>query len=258
MDQIRISDNDEPTGKAIFQRVGNCQNNCLLIPGANLTHSENQIFEFLESARPDDVFVVQGETNQICFSITQAREKKMKIVFNPAPHPPLNWTQLKTLNIDWLILNQFESESILGESITAAQSDDEVFSLMERICTVSGSTNLILTLGPAGSKILIKDFENQLCYFTSASSFKGACVIDATGAGDTFVGYFVGCFFFDHLWDRDDEPSLISRIEYSIRVATVAAAQCILKVGAACAVPEISQVIHLIDQVDCSTVIRQM
>ena len=119
--------------------------------------------------------MLQNEINNIKEIIDRAYHKKMKIVFNPAPFN--NEILSYDLNkISTLILNQTE-----GKALSKEKKHDGILKVLN---SKFKNTEIILTLGKKGS---IYSFKNELIKIKAHQ----VDTIDTTGAGDTYIGYYV-------------------------------------------------------------------
>ena len=175
-DNILLSDN--PTGHAIIQVNKKGENSIIIHGGANHDFNLKSIKSILSKFETGDVLLLQNEINNIEEIIDRAHNKKMKIIFNPAP---FNNDILKyDLNkINTLILNQSEGEGLSNEKIP-----DKILKVLNNNFK---NTEIILTLGEKGSLYSYKDELIKI----RAHDVK---TVDTTGAGDTFIGYYVAGF----------------------------------------------------------------
>ena len=136
----------------------------------------------------------------------------MKIVFNPAPFNKkiLSYDLNK---ISTLILNQTE-----GEALSKEKKPDNILKVLN---SKFKNTEIILTLGEKGS---IYSFKDQLLKIEAHR----ADTVDTTGAGDTFIGYYVA--------------GLISGMnkKENLNRASEAAAIATTKIGGAESIPKIN------------------
>ena len=119
--------------------------------------------------------MLQNEINNIKEIIDRAHHKKMKIVFNPAPfnYEILSYDLSK---ISTLILNQTE-----GEALSKKKKPDNILKVLN---SRFNNTEIILTLGEKGS---LYSFKDELVKIKAHK----LNTVDTTGAGDTFIGYYV-------------------------------------------------------------------
>ena len=209
-ENILIGDN--PTGHAIIQVDKKGENSIIIHGGAN----DNVDIKFIESVlskfNSGDILVLQNEINNIKEIIKRAHHKKMKIVFNPAPFNKkiLSYDLNK---ISTLILNQTE-----GEALSKEKKPDNILKVLN---SKFKNTEIILTLGEKGS---IYSFKDQLFKIEAHR----ADTVDTTGAGDTFIGYYVA--------------GLISGMnkKENLNRASEAAAIATTKIGGAESIPRIN------------------
>tara|TARA_Y100001936_G_scaffold248866_1_gene297739 strand:+ start:1362 stop:2225 length:864 start_codon:yes stop_codon:yes gene_type:complete len=172
-ENILIGDN--PTGHAIIQVDKKGENSIIIHGGANDDVDIKFIESVLSKFNSGDILVLQNEINNVKEIIKRAHHKKMKIVFNPAPFNKkiLSYDLNK---ISTLILNQTE-----GEALSKEKKPDNILKVLN---SKFKNTEIILTLGEKGS---IYSFKDQLFKIEAHR----ADTVDTTGAGDTFIGYYV-------------------------------------------------------------------
>ena len=209
-DNILLSDN--PTGHAIIQVNKKGENSIIIHGGANHDFNLKSIKSILSKFETGDVLLLQNEINNIDEIIDRAHYKKMKIIFNPAP---FNNDILKyDLNkINTLILNQSEGEGLSNEKIP-----DKILKVLNNNFK---NTEIILTLGEKGSLYSYKDELIKI----RAHDVK---TVDTTGAGDTFIGYYVAGF-----------ASKMNKKD-NLKRASEAAALTTIKLGGAESIPSIN------------------
>ena len=209
-DNILLSDN--PTGHAIIQVNKKGENSIIIHGGANHDFNLKSIKSILSKFETGDVLLLQNEINNIDEIIDRAHYKKMKIIFNPAP---FNNDILKyDLNkINTLILNQSEGEGLSNEKIPNK--------ILKVLNNNFKNTEIILTLGEKGSLYSYKDELIKI----RAHDVK---TVDTTGAGDTFIGYYVAGFA-----SKMNKKDNLNR-------ASEAAALTTIKLGGAESIPSIN------------------
>ena len=209
-DNILLSDN--PTGHAIIQVNKKGENSIIIHGGANHDFNLKSIKSILSKFETGDILLLQNEINNIEEIIDRAHYKKMKIIFNPAP---FNNDILKyDLNkINTLILNQSEGEGLSNEKIPNK--------ILKVLNNNFKNTEIILTLGEKGSLYSYKDELIKI----RAHDVK---TVDTTGAGDTFIGYYVAGFA-----SKMNKKDNLNR-------ASKAAALTTLKLGGAESIPGIN------------------
>ena len=166
---------DKPTGHAVIQVDKNGENSIIIHGGANHDFDIKFIKSVLSKFDSGDILVLQNEINNIKEIIDGAHHKKMKIVFNPAPFN--NEILSYDLNkISTLILNQTEGEALSKEK--------KPVNILKVLNSKFNNTEIILTLGEKGS---LYSFKDELLKIKPHK----VDTVDTTGAGDTFIGYYV-------------------------------------------------------------------
>lgn len=167
------------TGNALIQIDKNGENSIVLYKGANYDIDENFVDKVLENFSKGDCLVLQNEISSLKYIIEKAYNKKMKICLNPSPINEVIF-DLDLSKLDFLILNETEAKDISKHS-----NKDEIIKFFRKTYP---NLKIILTLGSKGSIYFDKNqLIKQKPYLVKA--------IDTTGAGDTFMGYFV-CLYF--------------------------------------------------------------
>lgn len=150
--------------------------------------------------------------------------------------------QLPLQDLDILILNEVEMSQMIelldlkGESLeTSVQSQLGVLhDKLEKVAL------LVVTQGSKGVSVSFRN--DSALEYVEIPAMKIKNVIDSTGAGDTFVGYFLSALF------KQDQPEalVLSReaIVSATRVACCAAGMACLKPGAMSSIPVIDDVIN--------------
>lgn len=203
-----------PTGHAVIQVAANGENSIILFGGANQEITDRDIDTALAKAAKGDWLLLQNEINGTDKILAQASALGLKVMFNPAPmtRQVLN---LPINSVDWLIVNQVEGEMISGQK----EPEKILHDILDKYPDIS----LILTLGDQGAYYANKT--DRL--FMPAVE---ATAADTTGAGDTFVGYFLAGIVQG------------STIDSCLHLAAKAAAFCVTREGAAASIPTRSEV----------------
>ncbi len=205
---------DTMTGHAIIQVDKDGENSIIICLGANGEIDKPFIDWVLSDFEKDDIIVLQNEISNLNYIIDLANEKGIRIVLNPSPFDE----SIKSIDLNklWLlILNKIEGSQWCGGA--------EPYLIIKHFKENYKSLQVVLTLGSKGS-IYSSNLEQHFC-----PSFK-VTPVDTTGAGDTFTGYFVSGLFKGE------------SVEDALRFASAASAIAITKMGAARAVPTLSEV----------------
>lgn len=209
-DNILLS--NSPTGHAIIQVNKKGENSIIIHGGANHDFNLKSIKSILSKFETGDILLLQNEINNIEEIIDRAHHKKMKIIFNPAPFKN-DILEYNLNKITTLILNQSEGEGLSNEKIP-----DKILKVLNNNFK---NTEIILTLGEKGSLYSYKDELIKI----RAHDVK---TVDTTGAGDTFIGYYVAGFA-----SKMNKKDNLNR-------ASEAAALTTIKLGGAESIPSIN------------------
>ena len=211
---------DVPSGHAIIQVDQNGENCILLYSGANTTVSAEQIERVMSCFEESDLLVLQNEINALPEIMKAAHEKKMQIVLNPSPVEGIvGRVPLELVN--YLFVNEKEACQIGGE----ATPQESVAALRRRYPDMT----IICTLGSRGAELHGK--ENMRMPAVPAEQVR-----DTTGAGDTFLGYFVGSL------------ACGRSMTQCMRSALAAATLCVGKEGASASIPCRKEVDALVEK----------
>lgn len=215
VDTHLIGRSEIPSGNAVIQIDPNGQNCILLYGGANRQVTEQQIDRVLSEFGEGDWLILQNEINQMDTIITKAHEKGMQIVLNPSPFA--GCPDLPLDLVDWFIMNEHESAQLAG------QTDQQAIpaALVKRF----PNARFVMTLGGDGSVY----FDGQVCHRQGTYPVE---VVDTTGAGDTFTG-----FFFASVAAGKPVPDAM---ELAARAASIA----ISRMGAAPSIPTLQEVLQ--------------
>ena len=201
----------ELTGHAVIQVNSEGENAIIIHGGANRNVSDANIENVLGKAEKGDFLLLQNEINAVDKILEKARD--LTVVFNPAPmsdevkNYPLE-------RVDIFIVNEVEGEALTGE-----REPDLILDAMQKLYPKSRT---VLTLGKAG--VIYADGEQRVKVPALQVD-----AVDTTGAGDTFIGYFLA------------ELSRGSGIERCLQMGVKASALCVTRQGAADSIPELEE-----------------
>lgn len=170
---------DTFTGTATILLDEKGRNSIVLYGGGNRENDEEYIRKVFSNFREGDWLVIENEINNLPLIIESARERKMRICFNPSPFEDellsLDWR-----GIDLIVVNEVEMMQLMkGET----GKWEEILTGAHRAYP---SSSILLTLGEEGSMFL----DRKSGEIISAPAIRTEAV-DTTGAGDTFLGYFL-------------------------------------------------------------------
>ncbi len=165
-----------PSGHTIIQVDKEGNNAIMLFGGANRQVTKEYVDAVLGDFDDEDILVLQNEISCLDYIIEKAAEIGMHIVLNPSPYDKVIEEQVDMNLVSTIFMNEVEGEQISGDAdpLSITQTTQMMYPDME----------IILTTGTAGSF-----YRNgakpiwQKAYRVQA--------VDTTGAGDTFLGYFV-------------------------------------------------------------------
>jgi ribokinase len=197
-----------PSGHALVQVNAAGENAIVIHPGANHGFSREQIDRILDAFPSKSLLVLQNEINDTPYLLQAARKRRFIISFNPAPADE-HCASLPRL-ADIVFLNHSECLRLGGQDTLKAS--------FERLCREAPETAFVLTLGERGARYRFREKDIFQAAFPVTS-------VDTTGAGDTFVAYFL------HDWIQGQDPAR------ALESACRAAALAVRKPGALKAIP---------------------
>lgn len=205
---------DGPGGHTVIQVTDSGENCILLYGGANRQLTREYIDGVLDACAPEDVIVLQNETNLVDYAIERAAARGLRVAFNAAPVGGAKAYPIEKLR--WLVVNELEGAALAGT--------EDVNGIMERLSARCPDTGVLLTLGAEGARY--RDGGRE----TREPAFPVRELVDTTAAGDTFLGFFLAAL----LAGADDRTAL--------RRAAAASALAIARPGAAESIPTASEV----------------
>ena len=159
------------------------ENRILVTPGAN-AHVNPMEFKAMKPPLPD-LLVLQLEIPLETVLSTMRAAKKMgvDVLFNPSP--PLDIPDADMKGLGHLIMNETEAQSMSGKLYSSQWNEEKRLENTFEHFVQLGVQHTVITLGARG-----------LCYSVRKGGYKRIQshevdeVVDTTGAGDTFVGYY--------------------------------------------------------------------
>ena len=214
-DFVAVNENTN-TGSTIVQVDKNDQNSIIVVGGANQMIDKAFVKHVISHFESGDFILLQNEINNIPLIMKEAKQKGLKIAFNPSPITGELFNYPLDL-VDILILNEIEGYELTREKDYA--------NIIKRLHELYPKTSLLLTLGKKGA--LFSDGVN--IYRHGIYDVK---VVDTTAAGDTFTGYFLASY-------ANNEP-----IEECLRKASIASSLAVSRPGASSSIPFLSEVLN--------------
>jgi ribokinase len=209
------------TGQALIQLDKNSQNSIVLFAGGNGAIQPEEIDSVLEDFGRGDLIVMQNEITHTAQIMEQAKKRGMKICLNPSPFDE-KIEALPLDLVDMFFVNEIEGEALAALGTVQAPSRTvpaaDPAEILDRLTGRFPHAEIILTAGKDGA------------YYASGKNHaKGNIidlpVVDTTGAGDTFTGYFIAA--------RSKNFS----VEESLHLACKAASIAVSRKGAMQSIP---------------------
>ena len=198
-----IQDSRLATGHAIVSVSADGENQILLFPGANHDIDMDVAAAGLDLASPSDWGLLQNETNGGSAFVAAVRECGLKLAYSAAPFDAKITAGLLP-HTDLLIVNEGEAEALAAMLGTPAAE--------------AGIPHLVITRGGDGA-----DYIGEVGSFHQPAF--DVDVVDTTGAGDCFFGYFLA------------EIAAGRQVPQALRLASAAGALHVTRKGAGAAIP---------------------
>lgn len=205
------------TGHAIIQVDDEGENSIVIYGGGNQEITSDEIDATLDSVDAGTLLLLQNEINDVPYIMRAAAERGIEICINPAPMTeavrgyPLDL--VKTL-----VVNESETRGILGSDDVPDED------LLDRLTEQVPGADLIITLGAAGLQARSGQQTVVLPAFPAE-------VVDTTGAGDTFTGFYLA-----RRLAGDD-------FERALKVASKASSIVVARKGAMPSIPKLDEVV---------------
>jgi len=201
------------TGHAMIQVTPSGENAILIHGGANQTLDEAFVDRAFEHQENVDFILLQNETSAVPEILAAVGARRLPVAFNAAPMTA-EVANLPLGDLAILFVNETEAASLAGPG----QPEAVIGRLAERY----PETLCILTAGRQGAWAA-RGGE------TWHEPARQATAVDTTGAGDTFVGYFLA------------EYLASVSVEAALAVGNQAAALSVTRPGAADSIPRRSE-----------------
>lgn len=217
-----IQESDVAQGAAYIQVDAHTgENSIVIVAGSNAEVTPSFVNVALSSVGEGDVVLLQNEVTSVPYILAACATRKIPVVLNPAPCTN-DIREADLTGVSWLVVNEVELAQIAGTEDAA-----EGFQWLRRRAP---EASLVVTFGSRGSVA-----------YTAEGVFKQAArtveAVDTTGAGDTFIGYFLA-----GLAEGKD-------VTACLELATAASAICVTRAGAAPSIPWRDEVDELLG--DC-------
>ena len=211
---------DGASGHAVIQIDPSGQNNIIICGGANRKIDKDYIDEVISDFEEGDFLVLQNEISNVPYAMEAAKKKGMTVVFNPSPIDEGVFECDLSL-VDYFVLNEVEGQALAG--IQSEEPEIIKAALLEKF----PDAIFMLTLGENGCYYFKKSLSSSREIFE-------VDVVDTTGAGDTFLGYFIASV-------AAGDP-----VHITLKKASAASAISIGKPGASPSIPDLGEVTNFL------------
>ena len=197
---------NEPTGCAVIQVADDGENSIILLHGANFEVTPATVRKALEKMPKGSLVLLQNEISSLKECIEFAAEMNMRIFFNPSPMDK-TIAALPLEAVDTFMVNENEARDLkmfTGKRIAGC--------------------NILTTFGARGA-----EYRGCGGEFIQVPAASAGNVVDTTGAGDTFTGYFIASLV------QGKNP------EAALKAAAAAAAVAVTRHGAAESIPYLDE-----------------
>lgn len=202
-----VRHHDQATGHAIILLDDEGENSIVIHGGANRTLTQDQFKSAIARMKGGDFLLMQNETNMQAELAHVAAKRAVRVVYSAAPFE-IDALRAVLPHVAILALNEGEAAAL-----AAALGEDP---------PVEG---MLVTRGAKGAEY--RDLRGGRHFEVPSFPVE---VVDTTGAGDCFCGYFVAGL------DRGDD------IPTALRFAAAAAALKVTRAGAGDAIPKREEV----------------
>jgi len=210
-----IVDGSLPTGHAFIQVDPRGQSSIVIYGGANQNITKQDIDGVIANFKEGDLLLLQNEISNVEYAIEKAHNCGLRIALNPSPIDNKLLSSEALKYVEWFIVNEIE-----GYEFTSEREPEKICELLlERY----PGSRIVLTLGSKGAMYHDSDV-------TASHGIYDVPVVDSTGAGDTFVGFFLQAIM--------EELS----IEKALELASKASSIAVSREGASDSIPSREEV----------------
>lgn len=172
-----FQDEQRITGTAIITVNDEGDNSIIVIPGANMGISEEELEKTKEVIKDSDVLVAQFETSidKTIEAFKFAKQCGVTTILNPAPAKEIPQELLKYTDI--IVPNETEALELTKVKVVDLESAHKAGEMLLN----QGVKYVIITMGEKGAAII----SHEACDMVPAYKVEA---IDTTAAGDSFIG----------------------------------------------------------------------
>lgn len=210
---------DGPSGHANIQINRDGENAIVIVGGANQLITPNEFEQVFSTMEAGDYLLLQNEVSHLGELMEFGHNKGLRIVFNAAPMTPAVMS-LPLDKVEFLIVNETEAAALNANLNSNLSRDPDT--LITELLSQLTKTTIVLTLGEHGA--IVADQQQRW----QSPAFK-ADVVDTTGAGDTFTGFFLAAV-------TQGLP-----MDVCLQQACKAASIAVTRAGAATGIPHINE-----------------
>ena len=216
-------DNSKPTGTAIITVNKEGNNSIIVIPGANMTISADEVDNAEKVIKECDITGTQLETPMKAAdeAFKTAKKYGKTTILNPSPSKKLDEELIQ--NTDILVLNETETLYFTGLEVNDTQSAEKAAQIFIR----EGMKVIIITLGEKGAVVVTKDNAELIpAYKVNA--------VDTTAAGDSFLGALASKI--------DTKNITFENLKQAVKFANQVSSIVVQRKGAQPSIPYLSEV----------------
>jgi ribokinase len=166
------------TGQAIIQVDKSGQNSIILYGGGNAVLRKDEVGPIISAFGPRDMILLQNEIPLTAELMRTASERRMRVCLNPSPFDG----RIEALPLelaDLLFVNEIEAAGLAGCPVSKDHG-----AILEALALRFPRAELVLTAGKEGAYYAHKGLRVK-------GDIVDLPVVDTTGAGDTFTGFFL-------------------------------------------------------------------
>ncbi|MDR0376385.1 MAG: PfkB family carbohydrate kinase [Spirochaetaceae bacterium] len=166
------------TGQAVIQLDKKSQNSIVLFGGGNVNITIDEINQALAEFAAGDLIVLQNEIVHTRQIMEAAKKRGLRICLNPSPYDE-TIESLPLELADILFVNEIE-----GAALAGVEPGSPPPKALDNLTRRFPRAEIILTAGKDGAYYGCGELREK-------SEIVDAPVVDTTGAGDAFTGYFL-------------------------------------------------------------------
>ena len=223
VDVSLVSNAPNGTGCAFIQVDAAGQNSIVVYGGGNQEIERGEVDAVLAKFGAGDAIVLNGEIGQLDYIYNQGTAKGLKIYLNPSPiNAAVKALDLQKASV--LFFNEIEGAYFAGSEFSASGPGAAYERILHALTRKYPNSEIVLTVGSQGAYYA---FKTDIFHVPPVKT----AAIDTTGAGDTFMGYFIA----QRCHGKSAHESMVT--------ATKAAAITVSRPGAMDAIPAIAEVV---------------